>query len=420
MRQGSYFLELKPAIYNHPMPSERRTGRGDGLPEVSVIVPARNEEASLGRCLESLAGQEGVSHEIVVVDDHSTDRTLEIAKSFEGLAPGLASNTGTRTWGTTVVQAGELPLGWSGKCGALVTGVAEARGEWLLFTDADTEHAPGSLARALDEARKDGAALLSYSPAQEVRGLWERALMPVVFAELACAYRPSDVCDPRSDAAAANGQYLLIRREVYDAVGGHAAVAAEILEDVALARLVKRSGRRLRFRFGGDAVRTRMYRGWAQMREGWTKNLALLFPRPGSLALKRAGEFLLAAGGLATLVGGIALRSRVAAVAGAVVAVPTWGNFLRRVRRAHFDALSTIASPLGLPVFAYLLLRSRRAWKQGRVTWKGREYGGAGDRASWRSGDLKPTSEASEGIFQGDNAGPSARPSSVPVGPRSG
>ena len=162
-----------------------------------------------------------------------------------------------------------------------------ARGEWLLFTDADTVHLPGSLARALTEARQRGAVLLSYSPEQEVHGFWEKAVMPVIFAELAATYRPALVSDPRSPAAAANGQYILIAREAYDAVGGHAAVSGSLLEDVALARAVKASGRKIFFRFGGDAVRTRMYRSFAQLREGWTKNLALLFPSPVRLALLR-------------------------------------------------------------------------------------------------------------------------------------
>src|SRR5277367_1636015 len=179
-----------------------------GRPAVSVIVPARNEEECLGVCLGSLVEQAGVNFEVVVVDDGSTDRTREIAQSFAGVQ---------------VVDAGPLPAGWSGKNNALTAGVEQARGEWLLFTDADTVHRPGSLARALAEAKTQGAELLSYSPEQEVQGFWERAVMPVIFAELAGMYRPAAVSDPGSPVAAANGQYLLILREAYNAVGGHAA-----------------------------------------------------------------------------------------------------------------------------------------------------------------------------------------------------
>src|SRR5579864_2229869 len=129
-------------------------------PRVSVIVPARNEEACLGGCLASLVGQQGVSFEILVVDDHSTDHTREIAMSFPGVR---------------VIEAGPLPPGWTGKNNAVATGAREAKGAWLLFTDADTVHLPGSLAGSLAEAQRQEAVLLSYSPEQIVASFWEKA-----------------------------------------------------------------------------------------------------------------------------------------------------------------------------------------------------------------------------------------------------
>lgn len=327
-------------------------------PEVSVIVPARNEEACLGACLESLAGQQGVSFEIIVVDDGSTDRTVAIARSFPGVK---------------VLEAGPLPEGWSGKSNAVHTGAQQARGQWLLFTDADTVHLPGSLARSVEEAKRHGAEMLSYSPAQELRGFVERAVMPVIFAELAAKYKPREVSGPNSPAAAANGQYLLITREAYDAIGGHVAIATCLLEDVELARAVKRSGRRIRFRFGGDAVRTRMYRSFAQLAEGWTKNLALLFGSPARLALTRLLEFLAIVCGLAF----VALsRSdvRLAVLIGILV-VLIYLNFLRRILRAHAGAANSALAIFGLPIFSYLLLRSKLYYRWRRsVTWKGRRY----------------------------------------------
>src|SRR5579863_4353525 len=242
-------------------------------PQVSVIIPARNEEANLGTCLESLMDQDQLSFEIIVVNDHSTDRTKEIAQSFPGVQ---------------VIDADPLPEGWTGKNNAVATGARAARTNWFLFTDADTIHLPGSLPRALREARENGADLLSYSPEQIAVTFWEKAVLPVVFAELAREYPPSKVSDPKSPEAAANGQYILVKRDAYEAVGGHAAVASAILEDVALARAIKASGCKIRFRYAADAVRTRMYRNFHQLREGWTKNLALLFPRPGWLAVKTA------------------------------------------------------------------------------------------------------------------------------------
>jgi hypothetical protein len=331
-------------------------------PTVSVIVPARNEEACLGPCLQSLiSGNNGVPLEIIVVDDHSTDRTREIAASF--------SNAGVR-----VVEATPLPAGWTGKNNAVAAGARAARGEWLLFTDADTIHLVGSLARGIEEAKRNGAALLSYSPEQVVKSFWEKAIMPVIFAELAASYRPSQVSNPNSPAAAANGQYILIARAAYDAVGGHAKVAGNLLEDVALARAVKQSGRKIFFRYGGDAVQTRMYRSFAQLCEGWTKNLALLFPSPERLAALRALEFVLIVGCFAIALAA-ALRGRwqPAAVVGAIGAI-LYALFLTRIRRAHFAWDANAVALFGLPLFSYLLLRSKRAHKQGTVSWKGRNY----------------------------------------------
>jgi len=326
---------------------------------VSVVVPARNEEVNLRACLESLIAQNGITFEIIVVDDGSTDRTREIALSFSGVQ---------------AVDAGHLPQGWTGKNHAVWVGAQAAQGEWLLFTDADTVHASGSMARAIAEARQKKAFLLSYSPEQEAHGFWQKALMPVIFAELARTYPPSLVSDPKTKIAAANGQYLLVTREAYDAVGGHAAIAGNLLEDVAIARAVKASGRKVFFRFGGDAVRTHMYRNFAQMKEGWTKNLALLFPSPGQLATLRFIEFVLIGGlGICAAVAASERRVPASLVSGTLAGVLA-SMFVMRIRKAHFSWEPTLFSFAGLPVFSYLLLRSKMLHKQGGVSWKGRTY----------------------------------------------
>lgn len=328
-------------------------------PHVSVIVPARNEEASLGKCLVSITKQTGTTFEIIVVDDGSTDRTRQIALSFPGVR---------------VIDPPPLRPGWTGKNNAVSAGARRARGRWLLFTDADTEHLPGSLARSVAEAEQHHAALLSYSPAQEVHGFWQHAVMPVIFAELASTYSPSQVSDPASPIAAANGQYLLVTREAYDAIGGHVAVAHDLLEDVALARRVKQSGRRISFRYGPDAVRTRMYRSFEQMREGWTKNLALLFPSPGRLAILRAGEFVMIVAGLAVSAAGLARKVPAVVLISAGVAGVFYLVFLIRIRKAHFSPLADLFAIFGLPLFSYLLWRSQYSYRQGHVAWKGRIY----------------------------------------------
>jgi glycosyltransferase involved in cell wall biosynthesis len=349
------------------------------IPDVSIVVPARNEEASLGDCLTSLTAQTGVAFEIIVVDDGSTDRTREIARSFAGVR---------------VISPGPLPAGWTGKNNAMIAGTKVASGRWLLFTDADTVHVLGSLARALAEATENTAEMLSYSPEQIAVTFWEMAVLPVVFAELARQYPPRKVCDPASPLAAANGQYILIRRETYDAVGGHTAIASNVLEDVALARAVKGAGRSIRFRYAADAVRTRMYRSFRQLREGWTKNLALLFPNPGWLAV-----LLLLWWGIAwgfAFFPLIALAAaKVAARFGFVSAELTlfhWSGFIRtawwsplflglavhlfmRLKRANFTwDMEVLGALFGMPMFSYLLLRSKRAQAGGQVSWKGRAY----------------------------------------------
>ena len=157
-------------VFDQPEPEE--------LIELTVVVPARNEEVCLGACLESLVSQSeeifelGKDWELVVVDDRSTDKTAEIARGFAGV---------------TVMEAGNLEPAWTGKTNAIWTAARKARGRWLLFTDADTVHEPGNLRRAMHEALRHKVGMLSYSPRQMVSGLSQRSLMPLVFCELALA-----------------------------------------------------------------------------------------------------------------------------------------------------------------------------------------------------------------------------------------
>jgi hypothetical protein len=276
-----------------------------------------------------------------------------------------------------VLQAGPLPEGWTGKSNALTCGVKSARGEWFLFTDADTFHKPGSLARALTEAGERKADFLSYSPEQEVVSLLEKAVMPVIFAELAVTYRPTEVSDPDSAAAAANGQYVLVTRQAYERAGGHAAVAGIILEDVALARRVKGSGGRLVFRFGGEQVSTRMYRTAPQLIEGWSKNLVFLFSSPVRLAAVRLLEFLLILAAMVLTVAALMRGETAIAAACGAVGLALLGRFLRRILKAHFQADATVLAFFGLPFFSYLLCRSVISYRSGRLNWKGRSYPGA-------------------------------------------
>jgi glycosyltransferase involved in cell wall biosynthesis len=362
-------------------------------PTVSVIIPARNEEANLDRCLRSLVLQNGIPFEILIVDDASTDRTRTIAESFTHAreCPFLALNRDLIE--VRVIDAPQpLPEKWTGKANALVVGEKAARGEWLLFTDADTEHLEGSLAAAVVEAARHKADLLSYSPEQVLAGIRQQLIMPVIFGELALQYSPRRVSDPALPDAAANGQYLLVRAKVHRRIGGFASVAAELLDDVALARRYKQQGRTIRFRLGRGLVRTRMYNSWDELRLGWIKNLALLFPNPREVAKRRAREFnrLLFSLILAPCWTLFYLSHRNASGDWFLPAMISlfWfitltnaAVFYTRVAHAHFPFVPTLLSIFGLRPFANLLRASAKAHEEGSVTWRGRAYNTVGAAA---------------------------------------
>jgi glycosyltransferase involved in cell wall biosynthesis len=356
---------LAGTVFAQPEPAE--------LIELTVIIPARNEEQSIATCLQSLTAQSedifelGRDWELIVVDDQSTDKTAEIARGFSNV---------------TVMQADKLEPGWTGKANAVWTAAKHARGRWLLFTDADTVHEPGNLHRAIHEAQRHKVGMLSYSPRQIVHGFAQRSLMPLVFSELALAYPPAKVSDPNNRLAAANGQFLLVEREAYRRLGGHASVANDVLEDVELAFLAKRRKVGLRFRYADDAVSTRMYRTTSAMIEGWTKNLALLFHNTLATAMWRALDLALLVVLPILMIELWSARLDVHSLAWlgagwlfALLWVRTLFRFYARVANSNFPFADSVIAPLGLPLFVVLLYRS---WFQHRilkqVSWKGRSY----------------------------------------------
>ncbi|HTV08438.1 MAG TPA: glycosyltransferase [Candidatus Aquilonibacter sp.] len=339
--------------------------------ELSVIIPARNEERNLPACLGSLLVEDsslfplGEEWELIVVDDHSTDRTRAIAEE------AAAEHKGVRV--LEAPSLAETQGGFTGKTNACWFGAQHARGKWLLFTDADTVHEPNDLRHAMHETEKYKVVMLSYSPRQIVSGLLQRALMPLVFSELASVYPPAEVNDPSKKTAAANGQFLLVERAAYFAIGGHRAVGGSVLEDVDLAWNMKRAKKPIRFRYGPDALSTRMYRAVGDMVEGWTKNLALLFPHALRLAAWRALDIvLLLLPLLLWMLPYLVLWQKAAIV---LLWLRTVIRFYTRVARSHFGFVNCAISVVGLPLFIALLVRS---WMQHRVfhkvAWKGREY----------------------------------------------
>ena len=235
---------------------------GYSEPVLSIVIPARNERRNIGRCLSSILNGGYSELEVVVVDDCSTDGTADEVRASYGAHPAVR-----------LIESKGLCTGWTGKNWAVHRGAMEARGKWLLFLDADTELYPNALNDSLLLASTNGIDLLSYSPEQELRGFWERAVQPVVFDILDGCYAFDSVNDPASAEAAANGQFILIRREAYLEAGGHEAVRGEIVEDVALARNVKAAGSSIFFAPGKGMVKCRMYQSLGEIFEGWSKNL---------------------------------------------------------------------------------------------------------------------------------------------------
>ena len=369
------FAEGEPRPLPVPQPSASAEPKAENAAkfELTVIIPARNEERNLPGCLDSLVAQSesifalGADWELIVLDDDSADRTRALAESYASKHPGI------RVIASPPLELRGNQRAFTGKTNACWAGAQAAGGRWLLFTDADTLHEPGNLRRALHEAARNEVALLSYSPRQILRGFAQHTLMPLVFSELASTYPPAKVNDPLDRIAAANGQFLMVEREAYFAVGGHHAVGRSVLEDVELAWKIKHAKRRIRLRYAPEALSTRMYRGFGDLVEGWTKNLELLFPFALRLALWRLLDILLLLlPVLLWLIPYLALWQRVAILA---LWLRTLVRFYQRVARAHFPVLDTILAPLGLPLFLYLLVAS---WIRHRVlhsvTWKGREY----------------------------------------------
>ncbi|HEV2102216.1 MAG TPA: glycosyltransferase [Candidatus Acidoferrum sp.] len=340
---------------------------------VSAVVPARNEEAVIAACVESLAVQKGIT-EILVIDDQSSDRTAEIVRALS------SRYSNVRLLATT-----ELPAGWVGKNNAVWIGARESRGDWLLFTDADAVHAADSADKALAIAAENDAALVSFSPEQVMETWYEKAVIPYVFTRLNKRFRFADVNDPESAAAAANGQFILIRRDAYDTIGGHASIAGEVLEDVALAARVKAAGYGLWFGSGKGIVSVRMYSSFRAMWEGWKKNLYALIG--GNLETVRAELARAMLPILLTLLAGVTvggITESIILIAG-VLAMGLLGILIAydaELESSGFSPRLLAYAIQGRVLFAGLLWASYRSHRNGRLEWKGREYPAGTPRAS--------------------------------------
>ena len=339
---------------------------------VTVIIPARNESATIETVVLSVLASSYEPLEVIVVDDRSTDDT---AARVERLA--------ARDARLRLVPGAELPAGWYGKPWACVQGYRAARGEVLVFTDADTRHAPALLGHAVGALAERTAGLVTIVPKQLCLTFWERVVMPQMWLLLGLRYHPRVVNRARrARDVIANGQFIMVTRAAYEAAGTHAAVRHEVAEDLALAQTFFRHGLGIFFAFAEPLMETRMYQSLPQLIEGWSKNvylggrrsfpdepvrralvpvlltLAMLFWLAPPLALLSA-----AAGGMAA---GLALLAALATA----LSLLFWVMLCVGM---GIPAVYGIGYPLGAATVLYIVLRS--TWRGGRrVEWRGRTY----------------------------------------------
>ena len=246
---------------------------------LTVVVPAYNEESNIELCLASILASDVPCNEwtVLAVDDGSTDGTRDKAQSVADRFPSSCR----------VIQAGPRPEGerWVGKNWACNRAIEHISSEWVLFLDADVRVLPDAIARALQQALLDRADLLSLAPRLECGCLAEWMVQPIMASLLGLGFPIEAANDPDSSVAFAAGPFMLFRRSAYAAIGGHAAMAGEVVEDLALARRIKAEGYRLRYLLGVDAVLLRMYRDLPSLWEGWTKNWFLGLDRSITRAL---------------------------------------------------------------------------------------------------------------------------------------
>lgn len=359
------FLALPLMLFRRPLLRSFKP-----LPQlpVSVIIPARNESANIARLLQSLCRTEHAEAEFLVIDDCSSDDTASIVTEFAARDPRVRLVAGT-----------ELPQGWLGKPWACVQGYRQARHPVLLFTDADTVHQPWLMSFAAGALQQSGAGLVTVMPHQVCLGFWERVIMPHVWLLLGLRFHPWLVNRSRRVSnVIANGQFIMVSRDSYQAAGTHEAVRGEVAEDLALAQEFRRKGIKLLLAFATDQMTTRMYRDLPGLIEGWSKNLYLggVKSLEGRPLLQRIVPTLLVLPTLFWLAPVAALL--VAPVSGfyqapfaAVIASAVFWAIVSLVMR--IPPVYGLAFPVGAAMYGYITLRSLVRGRK-RIEWRGRTY----------------------------------------------
>ena len=342
-------------------------------PHVAVIVPARDEAGNICRCVQSLLAQDYPAgrFNVLVVDDHSTDGTAAIVRRIAAEHTQLS-----------LLQSPPLPPQWTGKSHACWIGARAGaeRSDWLCFIDADVWGEPALLSSAMSAALAEGVDLLSLAPRQELRSFAERLILPCGLILLSFIQDLRRVQARSGSAVTATGQFMLIRRDDYDAAGGHAAVSTAICEDLEIARLLKRAGRSVLLMSGEDLISTRMYTGWRTLWPGLAKNLVDTFGgRRATLVLALAAVILAWAAVFIPLIDAArfvedsptAWAALIAALLGSAAAFA-----LHIAAAIHFRIpfWYGLLFPLGYTIGALMALDSVRRRLSGRVSWKGRIY----------------------------------------------
>jgi chlorobactene glucosyltransferase len=345
----------------------------EDAPRVVVIVPARDEEANIGPCLQSLLLQDYPASRlrVLVVDDHSADATLAIVSGIAARDARLA-----------VSQSPPLPPRWIGKSHACWIGARTAapEAEWLCFIDADVRSKPALLSSAMRAARTKHLDLLSLAPRQELHTFAERLILPCGLILLSFIQDLRQAQARSGGDVTATGQFMLVRRDAYEAVGGHAAVCSAICEDLEFARRLKQSGRSVLLMGGEELVSTRMYTGWRTLWPGLAKNLVDTLGGPAAtLSMALAGVMLAWAAPVIPLLG---VAGWVQGVAGAPSALAlallgsgaAFGLHIAATFYFRIPFWYGLLFPLGYTAGALMAFDSVRRRLSGRVSWKGRIY----------------------------------------------
>ena len=350
---------------------------GTVAPRVLAIIPAKDEEANLADCLLSVSRQTYPNLEILIVDDRSKDRTGEIARSFATLDSRIR-----------VLTIDDLPCGWTGKTHALYRATNQYYGDWLWFLDADTLHAPEALSILMEYGRTHGADLVSLLPELRCETFWEQVVQPIAGITLMQSFPLHDVNKEGSKYAFANGQFILIRREAYEAAGGHKAVRNRFVEDIGLAENVKTKGFRIRVALIRGIVTCRMYSSFGQLIRGWSRILYDALDRKIiRLFLKLLDIVVFCQLGHVAFLASLILLATIGPnpfatnllVLSVIHHVSMYFVFRLVYNTSVPHSRYVVWFPLGNLVIDLILFRSIRMCLTGRVNWRGTDYGAASE-----------------------------------------